>query len=294
MKVHITHRTEYFYSEPVPLCHNIVRLRPRDSDWQTCLKHELLLSPMPTTRREHRDFYDNHVTMFSVQEPHHEMSIVAQSEVVLRQRIIPEAAQSLPWESVLSALVTRRDAAVLDAIQYSFDSPFAKSNAELRDYALQSFSNGRPLLHAAFELTQRIHRDFRFVPGSTQVGTPVDDVMRIRQGVCQDFAHLQIACVRSLGLAARYVSGYVITQPPPGQARLTGADASHAWLSIFFPDIGWFDFDPTNGVMPTNGHIALAWARDYDDISPVKGIMIGGRRHAHRIGVDVIPELTPA
>ena len=289
MKVRVTHQTQYFYADSVPLSHNIVRMRPRSTDIQTCISHETQISPTPATRREQRDFYDNHVTTFSVQEPHHEMNIVAQSEVEIRSRQIPEFAYSQTWEFVKQALNTRRDSPVLDAVQFTFDSLLAKSNQESRNYAVRSFLPGQSLYQSVFDLTQRIYRDFRFVPGSTQVGTPVEEVMRMRQGVCQDFAHLQIACLRSLGLAARYVSGYVITQPPPGQARLQGADASHAWLSVFFPDVGWIDFDPTNGVVPADQHITLAWARDYDDISPVKGIIIGGRRQTHRIGVDVVP-----
>lgn len=289
MKVQITHQTLYFYSDAVPLSHNIVRMQPRNTDFQTCLSYELQLTPTPATRSEHHDFYKNHVTTFSVQEPHHEMNIVAHSQVEIQPRPVLELAQPQTWESARQALGSRRDSPTLDALQFTYDSPLAKSIPELRDYAMDSFSNNSSLFHATLDLTKRIHRDFRFVPGSTQVGTPVEDVLRMRQGVCQDFAHLQIACMRSIGLAARYVSGYVITQPPPGRARLQGADASHAWVGVYFPDVGWIDFDPTNGLVPFDQHITVAWARDYDDVCPVKGIIIGGRRQAHRISVDVVP-----
>ena len=179
---------------------------------------------------------------------------------------------------------------VQGARQFTFDSTYVASSPELADYARPSFAAGRSLLDCATDLTQRIFADFTFDSGATVIGTPVLDVLHHRHGVCQDFAHLEIGCLRSLGLAARYVSGYLVTKPPPGRPRLVGADTSHAWLSAYFPDYGWIDFDPTNGVIPSAEHITLAWARDYDDLSPVRGgWSVGGHRHSLAVSVDVEP-----
>jgi transglutaminase-like putative cysteine protease len=193
------------------------------------------------------------------------------------------------WEQVVQMLKERRDPETLDARQYAYDSNYVQTDAELADYARPSFAPGRSLLECAMDLTQRIFHDFTFDTDATTVGTPVLDVLHFRHGVCQDFAHLQIGCLRSLGLAARYVSGYLVTRPPPGRPRMIGCDNSHAWLGVFFPDFGWIDFDPTNGVIPSSEHITVAWARDYDDISPVRGVVVGGHRHSLRVSVDVEP-----
>jgi len=193
------------------------------------------------------------------------------------------------WERVVGMLRDPGNLLTLLAREFSFDSPYVPRSPELAEYARPSFPPGRPLLQCVFDLTERIHRDFRFLPGSTKVGTPVADVLRLRRGVCQDFTHLQIGCLRSLGLAARYVSGYLVTKPPPGKPRLVGADVSHAWVGVYSPEYGWVDFDPTNGVMPWNSHITLAWARDYDDIGPIRGVLVGGRRQHLEVSVDVRP-----
>ena len=193
------------------------------------------------------------------------------------------------WEQVAANLRDRRSPPVLDARQFTFDSTYVTAHAELADYARPSFAPGRSLLDCVTELTQRIFAEFTFDGGATTIGTPVLDVLHHRHGVCQDFAHLQIGCLRSLGLAARYVSGYLVTKPPPGRPRLVGADTSHAWVSVYFPDYGWIDFDPTNGVIPSDEHITVGWARDYDDVSPVRGVVVGGRRHSLSVSVDVEP-----
>ncbi len=289
MKYNITHITEYYYSDPVPLCHNLVHLKPRETDRQTLLSHTLQISPNPLIRAERVDFFGNLATWFSVQEPHQRMRICSRSTVEVKHFDPPSGFWWPAWDEVTQILVRRRDRDVLDARQFVFDSPFTSTGRELSDYARSSFSPGRPLMDAVSELTQRIFKDFKFDKQATTIGTPVIEVLRHRHGVCQDFAHLQIACLRSLGLAARYVSGYLRTVSPAGQPRLIGTDASHAWVSVFFPDFGWIDFDPTNGVIPSNGHITLGWARDYSDISPVKGVVVGGRRHSLSVSVDVEP-----
>jgi len=289
VKYKVTHITEYFYGEPVPLCHNVVHLKPRDTVRQTVLSHTTTVTPNPVTRSERLDFFGNIVNWFGIQEPHSSLRIVARSMVDVKQIDPPTELWCPAWNDVTRMLHDRRIPGAQDAIQFVYDSPFIPSSPELADYARPSFAAGRPLLECLIELTNRIHKEFKFDAGVTTIGTPVLDVLHHRHGVCQDFAHLQIGCLRSLGLAARYVSGYLVTKPPPGRPRLVGCDVSHAWVSAFIPDIGWIDFDPTNGMIPSTGHITLGWARDYGDISPVRGVVVGGRRHSLRVSVDVEP-----
>jgi transglutaminase-like putative cysteine protease len=200
----------------------------------------------------------------------------------------PDPKATPPWEHALHVLRQERDPETLDAYQYAFDSPYIRLGADLAAYAAPSFPTGRPLLDAALDLTRRIHADYRYDPTATTTATPLEKVMELRRGVCQDFAHLQIGCLRSLGLAARYVSGYLLTNPPPGRPRLVGADASHAWLSVYCPGSGWIDLDPTNNQIPHDNHILVAWGRDYEDVSPVNGVVLGGGKHYVTVAVDVV------
>jgi transglutaminase-like putative cysteine protease len=289
VKFRITHTTQYEYEESIPLSHNIVRLRPRDFSMQTCLRHELIVIPAPAVKTVGLDYFGNHVTWFSLQESHTALKITSESEVQVDPATRPDLTQGPSWEQVLQILAAATDAQTLATRQFSFESPHVPLSAELAGYARVSFGADAPFLQCVLDLTERIYHDFKFLPGSTDVGTPVADVFHTRQGVCQDFAHLQIGCLRSMGFAARYVSGYVATHPPPGEPRLTGADASHAWVSVYAPDHGWVDFDPTNGLMPSDAHITVAWGRDYDDVGPAKGILIGGQRHWMDVAVDVVP-----
>jgi transglutaminase-like putative cysteine protease len=289
VRYNITHITRYEYFDPVTISYNLVRLRPRDHGMQSCMLHELAISPTPAVNSGSLDYFGNYAVWFGLQEPHTELTVTARSEVQVDLGLQPDTATGPPWEQVRQSMLTATSPQTLSAREFCFDSPYVPRNPELADYASPSFSQGSPFLQCVFDLTQRIHREFEFVPGSTTVGTPVLDVLHNRRGVCQDFAHLQIGCLRSLGLAARYVSGYLATTPPPGQARLVGADASHAWLSVYEPDFGWIDFDPTNGIMPSDSHITVAWARDYDDLAPVKGILVGGQRQRLKVSVDVAP-----
>jgi transglutaminase-like putative cysteine protease len=300
IKYKVTHTTEYYYNEPVPLCHNLIRLCPRDTAHQKCVQCKLTISPEPAERRDRVDFFGNNATWVSLQEPHKVLRIEAVSEVEVRSAVPPPSDPNGPsWESVADLLSWRGDSrrppdpVLLAVREYTFDSPQLKAGPELADYARPSFPPGRPLVAGVTELTERIYDEFTFDSRATTVGTPVLEVLRNRRGVCQDFAHLQVGCLRSLGLPARYVSGYVLTRPPPGQRRLVGADASHAWISVFFPGTGWVDFDPTNNVLPSTEHVTLGWARDYDDVSPVKGVIIGGHRHSMYVGVTVEPVLSP-
>jgi transglutaminase-like putative cysteine protease len=289
VKYRVTHVTQYFYGELVPLCHNLVRLRPRDTAWQTCLSHDLAVEPMPAGRRERIDFFGNHVTWVALQQAHKGLKIRACSEVDVNERPAAGDAPSMAWDEVPNWLASRLDADSLEARQFTFDSPHVPRDRQLADYARPSFPAGAPLFKCLVEFNERINKEFTFDSTATTVSTPVLDVLSRRRGVCQDFAHLAIGCLRSLGLPARYVSGYVATKPPPGKPRLAGADASHAWISVFIPQRGWVDFDPTNALIPSGGHVTIAFARDYGDVSPVKGVMIGGDWHSLSYSVDVEP-----
>jgi len=226
-----------------------------------------------------------------VQEPHRRLEVTASHLIDLTPRPTPEPAQTPPWEKVRDVLRSRRNPEYLQAYQFVFDSRYARSSSDLADYARSSFAPDRPLLEAAFDLTARIHRDFQYDPRATTVATPLGEVFARRRGVCQDFAHLQIACLRSLGLAARYVSGYLCTRQPGGQCgpRLVGADASHAWIALFCGEHRWIGLDATNNVIPQGHHLVLAWGRDFDDVSPIKGVILGGGVHGVKVSVDVSP-----
>ena len=289
MRFRISHLTNYTYGELASLTHNIVRMRPRNYERQNCLWHELSISPEPSNRNDGMDYFGNHTSYFSQQESHRQLGITALSEVEVAPPVPVDVSRGPSWEQVREALRHEADPRTVSSREFGFDSPYVSRSPELARYALASFSEGKPFLQCVLDLTERIHREFEFLPGSTRVGTPVLDVLQNRRGVCQDFAHLQIGCLRSLGLAARYVSGYLVTTPPPGQPRLVGADVSHAWISTFAPDLGWIDFDPTNGSMPSDSHIIVAWARDYDDLGPIRGILVGGRRQRLQVSVDVAP-----
>jgi transglutaminase-like putative cysteine protease len=229
------------------------------------------------------------VTFFAVQEPHRRLTVSAKSTVEVRPCAVPQPEDTPAWETVRDLLHHERSPAVLEAAQYLFASPRIPCSLRLRHYAARSFLPGQSLLGAVLDLTRRIATDFTYDPQATSVGTPLHDVLRARRGVCQDFAHVQIGCLRALGLAARYVSGYLVTQPPPGQPRLVGADASHAWVSVYCPGYGWIATDPTNNILASDRHITIAFGRDYSDVSPIKGVLFGGGQHTMEVAVDVVP-----
>jgi transglutaminase-like putative cysteine protease len=236
------------------------------------------------------DVFGNPTTFFTVQELHRELSIEAASEIELEPAEPPDRALDQPWEGVRELLRATRSADGLERYFLSFDSPLVRASEALREFAAPSFPPGRPLLEAALDLCSRIHREFTYEPGSTTVATAPEQTLRLGRGVCQDFAHLQIACLRSLGLAARYVSGYLVTGRAARDAGgpLVGADASHAWLSVWLPELDWVDLDPTNDLIPGDRHLTIAWGRDYGDVSPVKGVVLGGGEHTVRVGVEVV------
>ncbi len=289
MKYLVQHTTVYRYSEPASLGHNQARLTPRSFGRQRCLSSQVAIEPEPTARADWDDYYGNRVSYFTIEREHARLTVTARSEVELDSSAYVDPAGTLDWEQARARLAHPCDPDTIAAAPFLYDSPHVQQQPWLGEYAAGSFTSGRPLLEALLDLTRRIHREFRYTPASTCVSTPVREVFERRCGVCQDFAHLQIGCLRSLGLAARYVSGYLLTDPPPGSPRLVGADASHAWLSVYCPGAGWLDVDPTNNQMPDLRHVTVAWGRDYSDVCPVKGVVLGGGQHGMSVAVDVSP-----
>jgi transglutaminase-like putative cysteine protease len=287
MHYRVSHTTTYTYSEPVTLCHNLAHLMPRNSPRQTCLKSQLIVSPVSEVTLPQQDYFGNKATFFAIQKPHQKLNIQALHETEVLPFAAPDSPTTPIWDETVRRLEITRDSESLDAYQFTFDSPLCQASTALADYARSSFPPRRPLLAAVSDLTSRIHADFQYDPRATTVATPLAEVLAGRRGVCQDFAHLAIGCLRSLGLAARYVSGYLMTTPPADGERLVGGDASHAWLSVYCPGCGWIDVDPTNDQVVSDQHITLAWGRDYGDVTPIKGVILGGRQHTVTVAVDV-------
>ncbi len=290
MKYRVTHTTEFEYEALVGLCYNQARLLPRGLKHQKVLSAELKIDPTPDDRYDHIDCFGNVTTYFSIHQPHDHLSVTAISEVEVEtlESTLFENADNLPWEVVRDRLRTDRTADVIEACQFLLDSPMVTVDESLAEYAGPSFTPRRSLGEAVHDLMQRIYRDFKYDPEFSTIATPLKEVMEHRSGVCQDFAHLAIGCLRSQGLAARYVSGYIETDPPEGKERLVGADASHAWFSVFQPGGGWLDFDPTNNQMRGERHVTVAWGRDFADVTPLKGVAYGGGEHELKVSVDVL------
>ena len=296
MSLHVVHRTEYVYESPVSSSYGQLYLLPREAAGQNVLRSEIHIDPTPDSYNEYCDFYGNRVANFSVSSSHRSLTITTTSDVDVSGRIVLSDHQFLhpTWNEAVEFLVASDDAAALDAREFAFASPLVPLSDEVAAYAAQTFWPGRGLLEAVSELTVRIFTDVKYQPGSTSLATRPDEVLHLRKGVCQDFAHLEIACLRSMGLAARYVSGYLETLPPPGKEKLQGADASHAWLAVFVPQLGWVDVDPTNNCFVGSRHICTAWGRDYADVSPVKGVIFtDAKSNTMTVSVDVShrPEL---
>jgi len=287
MNYRVTHTTIYTYSESVGLCYNIARLVPRDTGNQLCNNSGIVIYPTPDIINEYEDFFGNKVIYFAIQHEHKSLKVTVSSEVNKNENANGMSFyNSIPWELAKEQLI-ESNGKMLDIKQYIPATPVTTANESLMQYALQSFTPGRPMFDAVYDLMQRIYKDFTFKPGFTTIATPIDVVFRERKGVCQDFAHIAIACVRALGLPVRYVSGYIETLPPPGQEKLLGADASHAWFSVYIPNIGWVDFDPTNNQIPSTQHITIGWGRDYFDIAPLKGIIYSIGTHELSVSVDM-------
>jgi len=285
----VRHETRFHYEWPVSISHQLLKLRPRRCSRQNVLSSKLSISPQPGVQRDWLDYFGNTVEFVTVQGAHTELVITSSSQVEVLPGMNIMLDFSPPWEVVAKSMRSPTHAEAVAACQYCFESPFIRLHPEIRDFALQSFEPGQPLLAATMALTSRIYETFVYQGGVTDIYTPALEVLRHRRGVCQDFAHLQIACLRALGLPARYVSGYLLTHPPPGQQKLQGADESHAWLSVWCPELGWVDFDPTNNLIPNLEHVTVAWGRDYGDVSPVGGFIFGGGQHEVAVAVDVNP-----
>jgi transglutaminase-like putative cysteine protease len=281
MRYTASHTTRYRYDAIVSQCQSEVRLTPRALPWQTPLESRIHTSPEPAWVDVHKDYFGNEVTTCTILERHDRFTIVATSVVDVQARpALPDADTA--WETVRDALAAHAQPATLEASEYVFDSPFVGAHEELAAYARPSFPAGRGLREAVDDLSHRIHAEFTYAPHATSIETPLLDALKARRGVCQDFSHVMIGALRSLGLAARYVSGYL-----QSGASYQGAEASHAWVSVYLPGAGWIDVDPTNDVRPGTGHVTLGWGRDYGDVTPVKGIALGGGQQLVEVEVRV-------
>jgi len=301
MLLQVTHETRYDYTPPVETAQHLAHLKPLATDSQRLLSHRLSVSPEPSQRDEAIDVYGNTRAFFALQSTHDELVVKAESLVETSvPQMSPLIALDLPWEDVRERFRYRKGAAYDAASEFIFPSPYVPRHDDFAAYARPSFAAGRPVFDAAMDLTLRMYADFVYDSDSTEINTPAVEALALRRGVCQDFAHIMIACLRTLGLPARYVSGYLLTQPPPGRPRLIGADASHAWVAIYLPGRdgpgGWTEFDPTNGRQPGEDYVTLAIGRDYSDVSPMRGVLHGGARHTLDVGVTVQPlsEMPPS
>jgi transglutaminase-like putative cysteine protease len=283
----IVHVTDYDYQGAVSVSHHLLRLEPRQTARQRCLRHEFRIFPEPSVLTSHGDYFGNRAHFIAVERPHGSLSITSRARVAVSPAFLPDASETPAWETVRTRCRADRTRAALEANEYTHASPLVPTAPEFADYALGSFLPSRPIFEALSDLMARLQADFRFDPTATTVSTPLAEFHRNRRGVCQDFAHFLIACLRSIGLPARYVSGYLETDPPPGLPKLRGVDASHAWVSLFCPGIGWIDADPTNNCYASLRHLSIGWGRDYGDIAPVRGVLIGGTQQILRVSVDV-------
>ena len=286
----VKHTTVYTYTDLVPLCHNLAILSPRNTVSQQCREFQFDITPVPEVVEVYNDFFGNKVYYFVVEQEHKELTVTASSVI---ESTAPEWKQSgisgVSWETVKNRLGSGIINDTVDAAikQYTFPTEITEATPSVKSYAQKSFTSGRSLYEAAFELTGRIYKDFKYTSGFTTVSTPLSAVMREKKGVCQDFAHLAIACLQSMGMAARYVSGYLETVPPPGKPKLVGSDASHAWVSVYIPGMGWVDFDPTNNKHPDEQYITIGWGRNYFDVVPLRGVIQSSHKHELEVSVDV-------
>lgn len=286
----VVHETHYQYQSTVSLSQQYLHMTPRPFAFQQTESHLIWFDPVVHESREGIDYFGNYTRHVSITLPHDSLLVHAESTVAVHTR--PSLAQidgTLPWESVRDMLGKEKSAVTLEACRYLYASPHVTCFPELEAYARLSYTPGRPQLDAALDLTQRIFDDFEFDAKATDISTPLEQVLRGRRGVCQDFAQLMIGCLRSVGLPARYMSGYILTHPAAGKPRLIGADASHAWVSVYCPRLGWVDFDPTNRCLVQHEHITLGWGRDFSDITPMRGIVLGGGQQELDVQVTVTP-----
>jgi transglutaminase-like putative cysteine protease len=290
MDLKLIHETQYAYQSPVVLSQQLLHLKPRELPWQSLRSFHLEISPQATELTEGKDYFGNPVSSFVIASPHSQLVVRSESEVRVAARMDALAGgASGAWDTLRDRLRSPEEPPLLEAQQFLFESPHIDFLRELYVYAAPTFTPARSMLECVRELARRIHADFKFDPKATSVATPLRDVLAKRRGVCQDFAHLMIGCLRALGLPARYVSGYILTRPPPGRPRLIGADASHAWVSAYCPPLGWVDVDPTNNCLVDDEHVTLAWGRDFSDVPPLRGVILGGDDQELKVAVTVLP-----
>lgn len=285
----VSHKTHYRYSQPVVQSQHLIHMSPRAVAGQSIRHHSLIVEPAPAHRFDGMDAFGNPVLILDIEVPHSQLILHARSTIETFPPIVTDPASTRPWTRLDEALKEQDRGLPLDVIQFQCASRLTPASREIRDYATASFAPDRPVLEAAIDLNRRIFKDFTFDNTATDVSTPIEQVFEQRRGVCQDFAHLALTCLRAMRVPARYVSGYILTKPPVGQPRLQGADASHAWISVWSPEGGWADLDPTNGIVAAGEHITIAYGRDYDDVSPISGVLLGGGEHTVSVGVDIVP-----
>lgn len=287
MKYIVRHSTRYQYALPVSNCYNLAYVLPRNTLNQQVEKSDIRISPNASMHNIRQDYFGNSFLQFSIEKDHEELDLTITSHIDMQ-----ESTGSInldfgnPCTYVKYLLKNSQDQHTILAREFILNSPMVQQHTELAEYAITSFSDDRPFLSAVMELTQRIYSEFTYDPQFSDVATPLADVLKHKRGVCQDFAHFAIGCLRSLGYPARYVSGYLETLPPPGQQKLIGSDATHAWFAVYSPGEGWYEFDPTNNTMTGAQHITTAWGRDYSDVSPLKGVIFGGG-HSPQLQVSV-------
>lgn len=289
----VSHRTSYRYESTVTQSQHLIHLAPRASARQIVQRHMLLIEPTPTWRNDFTDYFGNPTSVLGIDNEHNELVLHARSTIEVVPRDAIDVDHGIGWDEAGSRIAAANQEIDLDIAQYALPSPATPTSDEVLAYAAPSFAPRRPVLAVAWDLTRRVFEDFTFDSQATDVSTPVVEVLRKRRGVCQDFAHLALACLRAYRIPARYVSGYILTRPPPGMAKLQGADASHAWISVWAPETGWVDFDPTNRLIPSDEHITYAYGREYADISPISGVLLGGGQHDVEVAVDVVPVANP-
>lgn len=287
MRYTVTHITTYQYQEPVAVSHNLVHLGPRDLPYQQVLGHRLVVSPEPTVFHRSQDYFGNRSAKITVQSPHRELVVTATSTIERSQSPIPDPSQTPPWEAIADTVRRADMVELLPVVEFAYPSDLVPMDPGFREFAEPSFTPERPILEAAADLNHRIYSEFTFDTKATTATTPVQDALRRKRGVCQDFALVLIGSLRAMGIPARYVSGYLETTPPPGRARLVGADASHAWAQVWCGE-EWVDLDPTNDCVPGERHLTVAFGRDFADVSPMRGMILGGGQANVRVSVDVM------
>ncbi len=290
MRYLLSHRTSYSYASSVDSAHHIAHLRAREFPGQQVTSIGIDTNPAPALAAQHLDHFGNHIDIYRIDQPHNRFDIEVRAEIDVRFPDPPPAASTPPWEEIRSTLNGDGFPVAVEASEFVHDSPLVPSVEALRAYGAPSFRAGRPILEAARELTSRIKADFAYQPGATDISTPLDEVFAGKSGVCQDFAHVEIAALRAHGLAAGYVSGYIRTVHSRSELALRGADASHAWVAVWCgAATGWVHLDPTNDLVASEDHVAVAWGRDFADVSPLRGVILGGESHTYSVAVTLVP-----